>query len=198
MSTPVENYHRIRAEIPTQATLIAVSKTHSIEKILDLYHAGVRDFGENKVQELLHKANLLPSDIRWHLIGHLQRNKVKALLPVVHLIHSLDSERLFHEILNQAKRLEQKIQVLIQVQISPEDTKFGMPIPQVIPFLSRVFPLANAYISLQGFMGMASNSENKQLIQNEFKSLNALFYQVKSLPDFSHIAALSMGMSDIW
>ena len=126
MSKTVENYHRIRALIPNHVMLLAVSKNHGIEKIQELYAEGQRDFGENKVQELLEKAEQLPKDIRWHLIGHLQRNKVRALLPAVSLIHSLDSERLFDELLKEAIRMDLQISVLIQVRIAAEETKFGM------------------------------------------------------------------------
>jgi hypothetical protein len=198
MSTTVDNYRRIRAEIPPHVQLLAVSKNHSIEKILELYETGVRDFGENKVQELLEKASKLPSDIRWHLIGHLQRNKVKPLIQSVYLIHSLDSVRLFHEILKEARRLEIKISALIQVQISSEDTKFGMPFSEVIPFLTEVFPLAQGYISIQGLMGMASNVSDKGIVEAEFKRLNSLFHEIKLIPQFSHISLLSMGMSQDW
>jgi len=198
MSTTVDNYRRIRAEIPLHVQLLAVSKNHSIDKILELYETGVRDFGENKVQELLEKASKLPSDIRWHLIGHLQRNKVKPLIKSVYLIHSLDSVRLFHEILKEARRLEIKISALIQVQISSEDTKFGMPFSEVIPFLTEVFPLAQGYISIQGLMGMASNVSDKGIVEAEFKRLNSLFHEIKLIPQFSHISLLSMGMSQDW
>jgi len=198
MSSTVLNYERIRAEIPAGVTLLAVSKTHSTEKILELYHAGVRDFGENRVQELLEKSAKLPSDIRWHLIGHLQRNKVKSLLPKVHLIHSLDSERLFLTIDTEAKQLGISVSVLIQVRISPEETKFGMPIAQVLPFLTSVFPKSNGHVQLLGFMGMASFVSDKQTVRNEFNTLSRLFHQVKALPQFAHISTLSMGMSQDW
>ncbi len=198
MSIVVENYRRIRAEIPPHVLLLAVSKTHTVQKILELYQDGVRDFGENKVQDLLDKAAQLPSDIRWHLIGHLQRNKVKSLASTVHLIHSLDSERLFVELAKEAKRLNIQVSVLIQVQISPEDTKFGMPIAEVIPFIAAHFPAAEGHVQLKGLMGMASFVSDKQLIANEFNKLRELFQRVKAIPDFSHISILSMGMSQDW
>ena len=198
MSNTVLNYQGVRAQIPKHVLLLAVSKTHSIEKILELYQIGVRDFGENKVQELLDKAAKLPSDINWHLIGHLQRNKVKSLLPFVHLIHSLDSERLFFELLKESKRINKRISVLIQVQISPEETKFGMPISEVIPFLSQVFSQGSGHVDLKGLMGMASFVADKAIIQKEFNTLSKLFDRVKSLPNFNQISTLSMGMSQDW
>jgi PLP dependent protein len=195
MSGILERYQRLRQEIPKEVDLLAVSKTHGIEKIQELYDYGIRDFGENRVQELLEKSSKLPSDIRWHLIGHLQRNKVKLLLPKVYLIHSLDSERLFHTISTEAKQLGIQVSVLIQVRISPEETKFGMPPSEVLPFLTTVFPNSDGHVKLKGLMGMASFVSDKQIVRAEFNSLFTLFNQVKALPNFSDITTLSMGMS---
>jgi len=198
MSKTVENYHRIRALIPNHVMLLAVSKNHGIEKIQELYAEGQRDFGENKVQELLEKAEQLPKDIRWHLIGHLQRNKVRALLPAVSLIHSSDSERLFYELLKEAIRMDLQISVLIQVRIAAEETKFGMPAADVLPFIQSIFPKAEGRLKLKGLMGMGSFVSDSKQIHAEFSMLQELFQEVKATPGYEDIQILSMGMSQDW
>lgn len=198
MSKTVENYRRIRALIPEHVMLLAVSKNHGVEKIQELYAAGQRDFGENKVQELLEKAEQLPKDVRWHLIGHLQRNKVRALLPAVTLIHSLDSERLFEELLKESTRMNVEISVLIQVRISTEATKFGMPVDDVLPFLQSTFPKAKGRLKLKGLMGMGSFVSDSKQIMSEFSTLQQLFHRVKATFGYEDIQILSMGMSQDW
>ena len=180
----------------TGCKLIAVSKTHSAEKILEAYQSGQRIFGENKVQEMVSKWEVLPKDIEWHLIGHLQTNKVKYIAPFVHLIHSVDSQKLLEEINKQAKKVNRKINCLLQVHIAKEETKFGFSEPEVTALLdSQVIPGLDA-ITLQGLMGIASLTADTNQIRAEFRLLKNLFDTVKSraIPG-TDFRELSMGMS---
>lgn len=180
-----------------QARLIAVSKTHPVEKIKEAYDAGQRIFGENKVQELTDKQPHLPNDIQWHLIGHLQRNKVKYIAPFVSLIHSVDSDRLLEEINKQGEKNNHVIHCLLQVYIAKEETKFGWDAEELKRFLQSPAPSAMKYISIDGLMGMATLTADAAQVQNEFKSLYQLFMELKSLPlpPNVHMQELSMGMS---
>lgn len=178
-------------------TLIAVSKTQPKEKIMDLYRLGQRDFGENRVQELLEKQAELPSDIEWHLIGHLQTNKVKYIAPFVSLIHSVDSVKLAQEINKQAQKINRVIPVLLQVYIAQEETKFGFSPDELLEALEQGVFESLKNISIHGLMGMATNTENKEQVSKEFSSLKKLFELIKSkqyqyLINFN---ILSMGMS---
>lgn len=173
-------------------TCIAVSKTKPVEKIREIYELGHRDFGENKVQELEVKFNSLPKDIRWHMIGHLQTNKVKKIIPFISLIHSVDSFKLLDFINNESKKLNKITDCLIQVNISEEEQKFGFN-PNNLDFLENSNLKDKKFIKIRGFMGMASFTDKTSIIRNEFKSLKEL-YDVYSnkLNDFN---ILSMGMS---
>ncbi|MBL7765572.1 MAG: YggS family pyridoxal phosphate-dependent enzyme [Chitinophagaceae bacterium] len=181
------------------ARLVAVSKTKSVEEILELYHQGQRIFGENKVQELCDKFQALPKDIEWHLIGHLQTNKVKYIAPFVHLIHSVDSLKLLFEIDKQAEKCERVIPVLLQIHIAAEDTKFGLDRTELVEVLeyycSPSSPLQ--HVQICGLMGMATNTEDEQQIHREFETLRELFQFVKSsyLIHRNDFKELSMGMS---
>jgi len=203
-----ELYHQISNELKEKkVTLVAVSKTKSVEEILELYNVGQRDFGENYVQELTEKYQQLPKDIHWHFIGHLQSNKVKLITPFVHLIHSIDSEKLLKEINKEAKKKERIIDCLLQVHIAKEETKFGLDeneLQQIIQALN----LANntneeksfKNISIKGLMGMASFTEDKKIVRQEFHSLKTLFDQftIHHSPLTTHhspFTILSMGMS---
>lgn len=173
--------------------LVAVSKTKPVEEIRELYELGHRDFGENYVQELVEKAAQLPHDIRWHYIGHLQRNKVKYIVPFVYLIHGVDSMKLLKEIHRQGEKAGKKINCLLQVHIAREETKFGLDESEVneIMHQSAVDPLN--HVQVLGLMGMATFTENMDLVRREFRMLNTLFSSLKNKnPDFS---ILSMGMS---
>lgn len=179
------------------ATLIAVSKTYPVSDIQEVYNAGIRHFGENRVQELLDKKDKLPADIRWHLIGHLQTNKVKLIVPFVHLVHSVDSERLALEIHKQAEKCGKVVDVLLQVYIAGEETKFGFSPEELISFLEsgQLAKLAN--IRVRGLMGMASFTEDMDQVRTEFRMLKTLFDQV-SVEYFEGseiFNILSMGMS---
>src|SRR5690606_11979551 len=159
---------------------------------MELYRVGHLDFGENKVQELLAKYEALPKDIRWHLIGHLQRNKVKYIAPFVHLIHSVDSENLLREIDKQAAKNERRISCLIQIHIAEEESKFGMSEEEAEQILKN-YKTDYPNVEIQGLMGMATFTEDENRIRKEFKYLKSLFDQFKI--QNSEIRILSMGMS---
>lgn len=177
--------------------LIAVSKTKSIEEILEAYEGGQRDFGENLVQELTEKAEKLPKDIIWHQIGHLQRNKVKHIAPFIGLIHSVDSLRVLQEINKQALRNERVINCLFQVHIAEEDTKYGLAYDEIIEILRSDEFQALDNVKIVGLMGIATNTANEKVIKEEFYELHTLFKGLKESffknnPEFKEI---SMGMS---
>ena len=184
------NIAGIRNQIPESVTLIAVSKTKSEEEILEAYHAGQRDFGENRVQELVPKFEALPKDIRWHLIGHLQSNKVKYIAPFVHMIHSVDSEKLLSEINKLAAKYNRVIPALLQVHIAQEETKFGFSFNEVREVCSRKEQFPN--VKIAGLMGMATNTENLAQVREEFSGLHSLYMEMQPL------STLSMGMSSDW
>src|SRR5882757_1165057 len=157
-------YREVLAGLGEKVKLVAVSKTKPAEDIKELYDLGQRDFGENYVQELVDKQALLPSDIRWHFIGHLQTNKVKYIAPFVHLIHGVDSGKLLKEIDKQAGKLNKQVSVLLQVHIAREETKFGMDEAELETALREAESLSN--IRIQGLMGMASFSNDMELVRN--------------------------------
>jgi pyridoxal phosphate enzyme (YggS family) len=192
-----EKYKKIIAELDDKANLVAVSKTKPVEDIQALYDLGQRDFGENYVQELVSKYEQLPKDIRWHFIGHLQSNKVKYIAPFIHLIHVVDSEGLLKEINKQALKNNRGIDCLLQVHIAKEETKFGLDeneLHELIRITRNENNFSNANII--GLMGMASFSDDMELVRNEFKSLKILFDKYFPLPTTdSPLPILSMGMS---
>lgn len=196
----VENNIKKYREIlkPFGAQLIAVSKTKPKEDLLQAYETGQRAFGENKVQELTEKAEALPKDIQWHMIGHLQRNKVKYIAPFVHLIHAVDSERLLKEIDKQAAKNDRVIPCLLQVFIAKEESKFGFSEEELLDFLkSEVFQELK-HIKVVGLMGMATNTDDMQRVKNEFTGLKALFDQIKNEIHSENLEMkeLSMGMTN--
>lgn len=180
----------------TSARLIAVSKTQPVAKLEEAYAAGQRIFGENKAQEMQAKFDALPKDIEWHMIGHLQTNKVKYLAPFVSLIHSVDSVKLLEEINKQGKKINRTINCLLQVYIAQEETKFGLDEPEVIQLLEH-FPSELTHINVKGLMGMASLTQRKEQIRKEFKVLKNLFETIKQKNADPRIEMkeLSMGMS---
>ena len=200
MAFLTDKYEKIKTELAlNNVTLVAVSKTKPAEDILEAYHAGQRDFGENYVQELIDKYEALPKDIRWHFIGHLQSNKVKYIAPFVHLIHGVDSEKLFLEINKQAVKLNRSISCLLQVHISAEETKFGLDEDELNAIIHTITTDQKKYerVSVKGLMGMASFTEDNDLIISEFKKLKGLFdrsnAQLSTIN--SQFSILSMGMS---
>jgi len=184
-----DNLSALIQSIPSTVTLVAVSKTKPVASLLEAHQAGQRDFGENKVQELVDKASVLPQNIRWHMIGHLQRNKVKYIAPFVSLIQSVDSFRLLNEIDKQGKKNDRVIDCLLQVRIAQEETKFGLTFENCNEILNQ-----NNYthVRIRGLMGMASFTENRIQIESEFKSLAQYYKQYQDQYDWD---TLSMGMS---
>jgi PLP dependent protein len=194
-------YKKLIAELtPRNITLIAVSKTKPVSDIKELYDLGHRDFGENYVQELVEKQVLSPKDIRWHYIGHLQSNKVKYIAPFVHLIHGVDSLKLLLEIDKQARKNNRVIQCLLQVHIAQEETKFGFSDVELTEIMEDVHKaklsgeLQN--VEVVGLMGMASLTEDMELVRKEFKYLQLLYTQAAQIQVQNTIQTLSMGMSN--
>jgi pyridoxal phosphate enzyme (YggS family) len=187
------NIKRIKAEIPENVTLVAVSKTKPNNEILEAYHAGQRVFGENKIQEMTQKWSELPKDIEWHMIGHVQRNKVKYMAAYVALIHGVDSLKLLKEINKQAKKEQRVISCLLQIHIAEEETKFGFDWPELKALIDSSVLQELEHVQIKGLMGMATFTENAEQIRKEFKTLREMFHVLrKELPD---ITELSMGMS---
>lgn len=184
---------------PYGARLIAVSKTHPVKVIREAYDAGQRIFGENKVQELVDKHANLPADIEWHMIGHLQRNKVKYIAPFVALIHAVDSLRLLEEINKQGEKCSRIIHCLLQVYIATEETKFGLDPSEVRELLSSDELSRLSHVQIDGLMGMASLTADQQQVRTEFSILKNLFDELSAKPLPANVAMkeLSMGMSQI-
>lgn len=187
-----ENLKIIQSTIPEHVTLVAVSKTKPVEDLQEAYDAGIRDFGENKIQEMCDKYEVLPKDIRWHMIGHVQTNKVKYMAPFVYLIHGVDSLKLLKEINKQAERNNRVIDVLLQQFIADEETKFGLDEEEILQIMTEeIQNLPN--IRVVGLMGMATFTDNENQVRNEFKTLKSNFDLLqKNHPD---VSILSMGMS---
>jgi hypothetical protein len=177
--------------------LIAVSKTKPIEDLKEAYEAGIRDFGENKVQEIQWKQAEMPEDARWHMIGHLQSNKVKYIASFVHLIHGVDSFKLLKEINKQGKKVNRAIPVLLQIHIAEEESKFGFDHAELDEMIADADFSAMTHVKIIGLMGMATFTENQDQVRKEFRGLKSLFEDLKSkaLPEFVQLEELSMGMS---
>ena len=187
----VANLKQIKDDVPPAVTVVAVSKTKPADVIQEAYEAGHVDFGENKVQELCQKHETLPKNIRWHMIGHLQRNKVKYIAPFVHLIHGVDSERLLNEINKQGAKNDRIIDVLLQIHIAEESTKFGFSYEEAEAVLSKAKELENVRIT--GLMGMASYTDNTAQLTAEFSGLQDFYNRLKGTNKWT---TLSMGMSN--
>jgi pyridoxal phosphate enzyme (YggS family) len=191
-----EKYQWVINKLADKATLVAVSKTKPVEDILELYNLGQRDFGENYVQELVEKYGQLPKDIRWHFIGHLQSNKVKYIAPFVHLIHGVDSFNLLKEINKQSLKNNRIIDCLLQVYIAKEESKFGLDEKELHELMSSTPINGLTNIRINGFMGMASFTEDNDLIIKEFTYLKNLFDKYAQQQTTNHqLQTLSMGMS---
>lgn len=193
-----ETIQAIHEQLPPQTRLVAVSKYHPAEAIMEAYEAGQRIFGESHVQELQRKALELPQDIEWHFIGHLQTNKVKYIAPYVSLIHAVDSERLLAEIDKQGKRIGRSIPCLLQLHIAREETKFGFSEEELISLLENGTHLAYTSVNLCGLMCMASNVDDEEQIADEFARAHSLFLTIKDryFKDNTNFAQCSWGMSD--
>ncbi|MEQ9100899.1 MAG: YggS family pyridoxal phosphate-dependent enzyme [Imperialibacter sp.] len=181
----------------SKAKLVAVSKTKPVSLLMKAYEAGQREFGENKVQEMVEKHEEMPKDIHWHLIGHLQTNKVKYIASFVHLIHSVDSEKLLRTIDKEAKKANRVIDCLLQVHIAEEETKFGLSDEEVKLLVSQEVLDSLPNIRIVGLMGMATNTESEEQVKKEFRHLKALFEELKSKANHARVimTELSMGMS---
>lgn len=189
-----ENLDQIKSTLPENVSLVAVSKTKPNEDILEAYKAGHRAFGENKVQELCSKHDYLPKDIEWHMIGHLQRNKVKYITPFVALIHGVDSFRLLQEINKQGAKNKRVIPCLLQFHIAEESSKFGLSLEEIKELIhSNAFTELNN-ISIHGVMGMATFTDNQDQVAKEFQSLNFIFNEISNHFS-SDFKIISMGMS---
>lgn len=195
MSSIQENLRRIVADLPGSVTLVAVSKTKPNEDILEAYEAGQRDFGENKIQEMSSKFETLPKDIRWHMIGHVQTNKIKYMAPFVHLVHGCDREKVLNVVNKEAGKCDRIIDVLLQVHIAEESTKFGFDSQELTELIRSGRWKDYDHINIRGLMGMATFTENKDQIRREFRSLKTLFEEVRSSFDPEQFNLLSMGMS---
>lgn len=188
-----ENYNAIKDQLPSGVQLVAVSKTHPASAVQEVYDLGQKVFGENKVQELMEKAPLLPQDIQWHLIGHLQTNKVKYIAPFIDTIQSVDSEKLLTEINKEAEKNNRVIKVLLQVKIAAEESKFGLEISEAKDAYQQYLEGKFPHVEITGLMGMATFTDDEQQVRNEFLTLKSLFDELNQLKT---VNTLSMGMSD--
>ena len=199
------NISTIRHHIPEGVTLICVSKFHSHEAIMEAYACGEREFGESRVQELLPKYEALPKDIRWHFIGHLQTNKVKQIVPFIHMIHSVDSIKLLEAINKEAEKIQRRIKVLLEVHVAKEETKSGFTPEELLSLASNLSPLA--YVEICGLMGMATNTDDESEWRRCFREIHSLASQLSYTSSASDRSSkgeirtlntkqLSMGMSD--
>ncbi|MDD6020741.1 MAG: YggS family pyridoxal phosphate-dependent enzyme [bacterium] len=189
---------RFTDELPANVRLVAVSKFHPVEKLMEAYSAGQRIFGESRVQELVQKAQEMPADVQWHFIGHLQTNKVRALLPHVSLIHSVDSERLLDCIDREAERIGRAVDVLLQIHVAQEEAKFGFTLQEITQLANSGKLTAMSHVRVVGVMAMATNTDDDAEIRREFAEAHHVFYTLKDGCFFGdeHFCELSMGMSD--
>jgi PLP dependent protein len=192
-----DNLRDILKTIPENVKLVAVSKTQPVENILSAYNSGQRIFGENKVQELTEKQPQLPQDIAWHMLGHLQTNKVKFIAPFVSLIHSVDSLKLLKKIDNEALKNNRIIDCLLEISIAREESKFGLSMAEIREILNSEDYLGMKNIRICGVMGIASFSDDAAIIRNEFKTLVKNYKELKSdfFSDKDYFSEISMGMS---
>jgi pyridoxal phosphate enzyme (YggS family) len=196
MSSIAENITEIEKGLRQETRLVAVTKTKPIEALQEAYNAGTKRFGENKVQEMASKYDVLPKDIEWHMIGHLQSNKVKYMASFVSLIHSVDSFKLLKEINKEAKKNNRTIDCLLQIYIAREETKFGLSDEEAIEILTSAELNTLTNIRIVGLMGMASNTEDETIVRSEFHSLKTLFESFKKYENAQiKMLELSMGMS---
>ena len=187
----LKNFEKVKKTLSNNIKIVAVSKTKSKEKILEIYNTGHKDFGENKIQELKEKYNDLPKDIKWHMIGHVQKNKVKYIAPFIELIHSVDSFKLLEEINKHAEKNKRIIKCLLQIKIAKEESKFGLFKDEVESLILLSSNLKN--VKIIGLMGMATFTDNQKIIDKEFKEISSLFENLKIL--YPQLLILSIGMS---
>lgn len=194
----VENLKNILNTIPTGTNLVAVSKFHPIENILEAYNSGQKVFGESRIQELVEKYPLLPKDIQWHFIGHLQSNKIKYIAPFISLIHGVDTFKLLREIDKEGKKINRVIPCLLQLHIAEEDSKFGFEENEIMDFFKSGEWIDLKNVKIKGLMGMATLTDNQDQIKKEFREINNLYKEIKKswFPSDHSFSELSMGMSD--
>ena len=189
-------YTEIKNACENQAKIVVVSKKRSLEEIMDYYNAGVRDFGENRADDLIQKAEALPKDINWHFIGHLQRNKVAKVLPYVSLIHSVESKDLLKVLNKEAQKLDRTIDVLIQFNLAEENTKTGLSEQEAFDFAGEA--LSYSHLNVKGIMTMGPHTEDEQAIEEVFRQAHELQMKLKEIHGADHFNELSMGMSSDW
>lgn len=187
-----ENLNNLKSKLPKEVSLVAISKTKPISALMDAYNAGQRIFGENKIQEMVSKWQEMPDDVEWHMVGHVQRNKVKDMAPFVSVIHAVDRLRLLREINKEAKKNDRSIDCLLQIKIAEEDSKFGMDEKTAIEILTSDDFKSFKNVRIIGLMGMATFTDNEEQISNEFGKLKRIYDSLKEDYNFS---TLSMGMS---
>ncbi|MUP46984.1 YggS family pyridoxal phosphate-dependent enzyme [Gramella sp. BOM4] len=188
-----ENIKKYRSELPENVKLVAISKTKPNEDLLEAYRAGQRIFGENKIQEMTDKWEQLPEDIEWHMVGHVQRNKVKYMAPFVSLIHAVDSLKLLKEINKRARQNERSIRCLLQIKIAEEDSKFGISAEEAREILDSEAYAKMEHVKIVGLMGMATFTEDMEQVKREFQHLKKIFDEFQK--DYPDLQELSMGMS---
>ena len=198
MSSIPDNLTQLRGQLPPEVLLVAVSKTKPLEDLQAAYDAGQRDFGENRVQEMAEKHAALPQDIRWHMIGHVQTNKIKDFVSWVHLVHGVDRLKVLEVLQAEAAKAGRTVDALLQVHIAQEETKFGFSPEELIPLLTRSALQAYPNVRIRGLMGMASFTPNQQQVAREFAELRALFLAGKEQLGLDYLDTLSMGMSGDW
>jgi len=188
-----ENIQKYKIELGEEVTLVAISKTKPISEILEAYEAGQRIFGENKIQEMTDKWEALPKDIKWHMVGNVQRNKVKYMAPYVNLVHTVDSLKLLKEIDKEAKKNKRSISCLLQIKIAEEESKSGISADEAKEILNSEEFLKMQNVNVVGLMGMATFTEDMEQVKKEFQALNSVFKEFKK--DYPQLTTLSMGMS---
>lgn len=192
-----ENLKRLKAEIPAEVRVVAVSKTKPLDMLKTAYEAGQRIFGENKVQEILAKHPEMPDDVEWHMIGHLQSNKAKQIVPLVSMIHAIDSKKLLNVVQKEAAKIDKRISCLIQIHIATEESKFGFSADELRELLPELNSNNYPNIIFSGLMGMASYVESESQVASEFRLLKNLFDEIRAgqMSDSPDFKELSMGMS---
>lgn len=189
------NLKRLKERLPDEVTLVAVSKTRPDKDLITAYEAGQRDFGENRIQEMTEKQERLPGDIRWHMIGHVQGNKIKYMAPYVHMVHGMDKPKRFKELNKEAAKSNRIIDCLLQVHIASEESKFGFSYEEAEDFLQGDFRDRYPNVRLRGLMGMATFTDDKERVRTEFRELAGFFKNMKDKLALAYFDVLSMGMS---
>ena len=200
MASIKENLEKVNAMLPDGVRLVAVSKFHPVEELAEAYEAGQRLFGENRAQELIAKAPLLPDDVRWHFIGHLQKNKVRAIMPYVSVIESVDSVKLLQLIEKEAARIDRKVDVLLQIHVAQEETKSGFSVEELLQAGEDGLLTCYDHVRVCGVMAMASLTDDMEQVAQEFDLVRRTYLILKDgcFDDCADFFELSMGMSDDW